>query len=222
MIEYQKILTLYKFSMDTYEFVNIIHDEYVDYLKDLVWLISEKVDGMNIRVHYDGHRVEWNGRTDKANLPKEVEQLLQTTFGDSEIIFEQLFGEKDVILFMECYGGKIQGGLYGGAERLIGFDVMINGEYIDKRNIEGIFNRFNVPCVEFGEVKGLKTVVDMVKDAISSPEKNISKLCEKGTTVIEGYVCVPKCRIYDNQGNRIIVKIRVRDIAKLNEAQGDK
>ena len=213
MKEYQKIPTYYKIDSKTHTFSAKVYDPYVDYLKDLHWIVSEKVDGMNIRVHYDGHKVEWNGRTDKANLPKEVEELLQNTFGESEVVFEQLFGNKDVILFMECYGGKIQGGLYGGKERLIGFDIMVNDSYLDKTVIGEIFDKFNVPCVEFYEVAGLHNVVADCRDALVYA--HISPLCENRTTVIEGFVCVPKCRIYDNQGNRVIVKIKVRDIAKV-------
>ena len=215
MKEYQKIPTLYKCDSATHTFLGEIYDPYVNYLKDLHWIVSEKVDGTNIRVYYDGHTVTWSGRTDKSQLPKEVAELLQNKFGESEIIFEQLFGDKEVILFMECYGGKIQGGLYGGKERLIGFDVMVNNSYLDKTIIEDIFDKFNIPCVEFFEVAGLSNIVVDVREAVCSPQKHISPLCEKGTTVIEGYVCVPKIRIYDNQGNRIIVKIKVRDIAKL-------
>lgn len=219
MKEYQKIPNFYKFDNETKSFITEIYDPYVDYLKDLTWIVSEKVDGTNIRVHYDGHTVEWSGRTDKSNLPKEVEELLKNTFGDSEIIFEQLFGDKDVVLFMECYGGKIQGGLYGGEERLIGFDVMVNGFYLDKTVIAEIFGKFGVKCVNFWEVHGLNNVVNSLALSHGSPEQYISPLCCKGTTIIEGFVCVPKLRIYDNQGNRIIVKIKRGTIEKTEKTK---
>lgn len=215
MIEYQKIPTLYKFNNETKRYTSVIFDENVEYLKKLTWLVSEKIDGTNIRVFYDGHRVCWSGRTDKSTLPKEIEQLLQNTFGESEIIFEQLFGEKEVLLFMECYGGKIQGGAYGGQERLIGFDVMVNGSYLDKRTIAPIFEKFGVPTIGFMEIQGLQWIIDEVKDAAKRPNYYISEYCKKGTTTIEGFVCVPACRLYDNKGKRIIVKIKVCDLAKM-------
>ena len=218
MTEYQKIPTLYKFDSNTKRFTNEIAEETVDYLKNCAWLASEKIDGTNIRVYYDGHRVSWSGRTDKSSLPKEIEQLLQDTFGDSEIIFEQVFGEKEVLLFMECYGGKVQGGLYGGKERLIGFDVMVNNVYLDKRVIAPIFERFGVPTVRFVEVVNLEHIIARVKYMAKIPtEYYISECCENQTTPIEGFVCVPACRLFDNRGKRIIVKIKVCDMKKLAE-----
>lgn len=215
MKEYQKIPTLYKFDNTIKRYIPEIYDGNVKYLENNTWLVSEKIDGTNIRVFYDGHRVSWSGRTDKAVLPKEVEHVLKSTFGDSEVLFEQIFGDKQVILFMECYGGKIQGGIYGGTERLIGFDIMVGDMYLDKQCIEPIFKRFGVPTVDFMEIQGLQWVINEVKDAGEQPNCYISPYCEKCTTTIEGFVCVPARRLYDNQGNRIIVKIKVRDLAKL-------
>ena len=49
---------------------------------------------------------------------------------ETEELFEQKFGENDVILFGEGYGAKIQnGGLYRSDNSFILFDVMINGNY---------------------------------------------------------------------------------------------
>jgi len=210
MKEYQKIETLYKFDNATHKFKKELYNPIVDYLKDCSWIVSEKIDGTNIRVHWDGHRVEWSGRTDASQLPKEVEMLLQEKFGESEIIFEQNFGEKEVFLFMECYGGKIQGGLYGGKERLIGFDVMINDTYLDKMVIKDIFDKFNVETIEFKVVSNLQVAIDYVMNHAEHSEH-----CDDKYNEIEGLVCVPAVRLYDNQGKRIIVKIKKKDLRKL-------
>ena len=211
MKEYQKIETLYQFNPKIKKFDEVFFNPIVDYLKNCSFIVSEKIDGTNIRVYWDGHRVSWKGRTDDAELPKEVQQVLQNTFGDSEIIFEQTFGKKEVYLFMECYGGKIQGGIYGGQERLIGFDVMVAGFYLDKKIISSIFDKFGVPTVNFRVVNNLQEAIDYVK------EQHISDYgSENKKPIQEGLVCVPACRIYDHQGNRIIVKIKTRDLLKLN------
>lgn len=214
MDKYQKIETLYVFDGKQKKFTNHFSSPLVDFLKDVRWLVSEKVDGMNVRVHFDGYRVEWNGRTEDSDLPIEVENLLQNTFGDSEVIFEQVFGNKDVYLFMECYGGKIQGGAYGGKERLIGFDIKVNGIYLDKNIIGNIFANFGIPCVEFHEVANLQEAIDYVQNAVDHPNQYISPLCEKGNTIIEGLVAVPAMRLYNHMGDRIIVKIKVCDLRK--------
>jgi len=38
----------------------------IGYLADFEWHFTEKVDGTNIRVHWDGHKVEFGGRTERA------------------------------------------------------------------------------------------------------------------------------------------------------------
>ena len=105
MIEYQKIETLYKFDNVTKTYRKEFFNPYVDYLKDNEWIASEKIDGTNVQVEYDGHRVAFHGRTERTNFPKEVLAALTGKFADSEVVFEQMFGDKPVILFMECYGG---------------------------------------------------------------------------------------------------------------------
>ena len=215
MTEYQKIETLYKFDNTTKTYIGEFYNQYVEYLRNNRWLTSEKVNGTNVSVQFDGHRIEFQGRTERADLPKEVLEILTEKFGDSEVEFEQLFSGKPAILFMECYGGKIQGGAYGGKERLVGFDVTVNGQYLDKRCIGEIFAKFGVDCVEFKEVENLDVAINEVKSWAENPKRGISQYCEKGTTVKEGLVCVPSVRIYDNRGKRIIVKIKTEDLRKL-------
>ena len=214
MKEYQKIDTLYKFDNATKTYTDEFYSPYVEYLRNNKWLSSEKVDGTNVSVQFDGHRVEFHGRTERSDLPKEVLAILTEKFAGSEVEFEQLFCGKQAILFMECYGGKIQGGVYGGKERLIGFDIMVNGQYLDKRCIGEIFAKFGVDCVEFKEIENLDEAINEVKSWAENTQAGISKYCEKGTTVKEGLVCVPAVRIHDHQGKRIIVKIKVKDIKK--------
>lgn len=67
-------------------------NECVEYLKDLEWIFTEKVDGTNVRVHWDGHKVSFGGRTDNTQMPMPLVERLQKVFGDSiaEEIFEWL------------------------------------------------------------------------------------------------------------------------------------
>ena len=212
LLEYQKIPTLYKFDTKKKRYTQEYSEPVFEYLETLTWLCSEKIDGTNIRVYWDGHKVSWSGRTDKSELPKEVEALLQETFADAEVIFEQTVGEKEAFLFMECYGGKIQGGNYGGKERLIGFDVMINGTYLERTAIQPIFDLFNIPVVKMYRASLIEAIQDV---EMMRQYKMVSDYCEKGTTEIEGLVCVPEQRLYDAKGHRIIVKIKVEMFKKM-------
>ena len=114
MKEYEKIETVYK--RDTEGTKKLIPGEFrndtVKFLKDLMWIWTEKVDGTNIRVHWDGHKVEFGGRTDRAQIPPHLMARLEELFGGeaNAQLFEQTFGERDVILFGEGYGAKIQSG----------------------------------------------------------------------------------------------------------------
>lgn len=73
------------------------------------------------------------GRTDNAEIPRPLLDSLNKIFGttEAEELFEQTFGEKNVILFGEGYGGKVQGvgNEYRPDESFILFDVLIGENY---------------------------------------------------------------------------------------------
>ena len=76
MIEYNKIETLWKRDMEGTK--KLLEGEFrnpaVEFLKDNIWQFTEKIDGTNIRVHWDGHRVEFGGRTESmiADMQQQV------------------------------------------------------------------------------------------------------------------------------------------------------
>ena len=115
---------------------------------------------------------------------------------------------------MECYGGKIQGGIYGGKERLIGFDIMVDGVYLDKWSIKDIFDKFGLETVRFFTIPNLEYAIELVKrNDLASHNEGDKK------TIMEGLVCVPEFRLYDHMGKRIAVKIKARDLRKLEDAK---
>ena len=71
MIEYNKIETLWKRDMDGSK--KLLEGEFrnptVEFLKDNIWQFTEKIDGTNIRIYWDGHTVTFGGRTDRAQIP---------------------------------------------------------------------------------------------------------------------------------------------------------
>ena len=74
MKEYHKIETLFERDMEGNK--RLIEGKFrnplVEYLKDNRWQFTEKIDGTNIRVHWDGHQVIFGGRTDAASLPSHL------------------------------------------------------------------------------------------------------------------------------------------------------
>lgn len=209
MIEYNKIDTV--FERDTTGSKKLIEgqfrDETVKYLRNMPWRFTEKIDGTNIRVHWDGHKVEFGGRTDRAQIPAPLVNKLNEMFGgnEAEELFEQKFGQNDVILFGEGYGPKIQkGGLYRDDVSFIMFDVMINGNYQPRASVEDIAKCFGVDVVPVIFVGTITEAVDYVK---------VKRVSTIGRAPMEGLVGVPLVELRDRGGKRVIVKIKACDFA---------
>ena len=207
MIEYNKIDTLYKRDMEGSK--KLLEGEFrnptVEFLKDNVWQFTEKVDGTNVRIFWDGHNVQFGGRTDKAQMPAPLVNHLNSVFGtpEAEQIFEEKFGETPVILFGEGYGPKIQnGGLYRNDVSFIMFDVLIADNYQLRESVEDIAKAFGVDVVPIIFEGTIQEGVDFVK---TNPDSTM------GTAKMEGLVGRPKIEMRDRCGKRVIVKIKWED-----------
>ena len=178
--------------------------EELEMLKDIPWVWTEKVDGTNIRVMWDGHSVSFGGRTERAQIPSHLVNRLNELFGgtNKEEIFEQNFGETPVILFGEGFGEKIQsGGLYGPVDFIL-FDVFCGGLWLKRDNVVGIAETFGIRCVPFVGKGTLEEAVEYIRKHPQSYLRN---------SEMEGVVCRPVQELADRRGNRIIVKIKCRD-----------
>lgn len=208
MLEYNKIETVFNRDINgTKKLIEgSFRNETVEFLKDNIWTFTEKIDGTNIRVHWDGHKVEFGGRTDKADIPKFLLERLNELFNNNETeeLFEQLFGEKDVFLFGEGYGPRIQknGSLYRNTVDFILFDVMINDNYQSRSTVEELAKTFGLDCVPIIFEGTIQEAVNFVK---TKPNSTF------GTAPMEGVVGRPKIELKDRCGNRLIVKIKVCD-----------
>lgn len=207
MTEYHKIETL--FERDTNGTKKLIEGAFrndaVKYLANNDWYFTEKIDGTNIRIHWDGHKVEFAGRTDRAQIPQELANYLSRTFGSNEAeeLFEQKFGETEVILFGEGYGPKIQnGGAYRDDVSFILFDVQIGDTWLKRKSVEDIARTFGIDVVPIIFTGSLQQAVDYVK---TKPKSTI------GTANMEGLVGRPAVEMRDRMGKRVIVKIKVCD-----------
>lgn len=215
MKTYHKIETLFLRDMNgTKKLVpGAYRNSMVEYLKDLTWEFTEKVDGTNIRVHWDGYRVTFGGRTDSAQIPVHLMNKLVEKFSgpETEQIFETLFGENQATLFGEGYGPKIQtgGGLYGPEADFILFDVTKNDVFMDRGAVGWVAEALGiqtVPVVLYGTLK------DGVRFA-SQPQK--SRLGNQEHEM-EGLVARPLHNIFDNRGERVIVKIKYNDFKDID------
>ena len=207
MKEYEKIETIFVRDEKTKKLnENIYRNETIEFLKDIEWEFTEKIDGTNIRIYWDGHKVSYYGRTDKAQIPTQLMNKLIELFGGdiNEEMFEQKFGATPVMLIGEGYGAKIQkgGGDYRQDNNFILFDVCINNKYLSRDNVNDIANYFGIESVPVIFSGNLQKGIDFVK---TKPNSTI------GTAKMEGLVARPKVELYDKNGNRLIVKIKVCD-----------
>ena len=214
MRTYEKIETIFEREMNGSK--KLIEGKYrndtIEFTKDLKWVWTEKVDGTNIRIYWDGHTVTFGGRTERANIPADLVNKLNEYFGGEQNaqVFEQMFGERDVILFGEGYGNKIQsaGKFYNpnGVDFIL-FDVLIGGNYQRRDNVEGIAKAFGIKVVPIVGSGTLEEAVSYIK------KRPISKLVDPSMDDIEmeGVVCRPEIELKDRAGNRLIVKIKVLD-----------
>lgn len=212
MKEYHKIETLFERSTDGSK--KLIpwkwRNDTVAYLADFNWIWTEKVDGTNIRIHWDGHSVTFGGRTERAQIPADLMNYLVNTFGGetNAQLFEQKFGETEVTLYGEGYGPKIQkgGGLYRSDVSFILFDVSVGDVWLTRDSVEDIAEALGVGVVPVVGIGPLGAAIDFVK------QRPASLLSEKAQ--MEGVVARPVVELKDRMGRRLIVKIKVRDFAE--------
>lgn len=124
-------------------------------------------------------------------------------------MFEQKFGEMNVILFGEGYGPKIQkgGGLYRDNVSFILFDVYLSDQnlWLKRDAVEDIAKSFGIDVVDIVLTGTLQEAIDFVK---TKPKSHI------GTANMEGLVCRPTVELLDRMGRRVITKIKVCDFAE--------
>lgn len=207
---YHKIETIYNRNIDGNKKLmeGDFRSETVKFLKDVVWQFTEKIDGTNIRIMWDGHKVTYGGRTERASIPAHLMNKLIELFGsdETEQVFEQLFGEKNVILFGEGYGAKIQGvgSLYRSDVSFILFDVMVSGVYLPREAMEGIAKSLGIEVVPI-------IMEGTLDDGVAFVKKN--PMSTIGSAPMEGLVARPKVELQSRHRERIIVKIKARDFA---------
>lgn len=179
-------------------------------LRDLadvpIWNFTEKVDGTNVRILWDGYRVAIAGRSDNSSFDLALVNYLQTTFmgPENETFFEQKFGTNPAVLYGEGYGPKIQsGGIYRKDISFVLFDVQVGDWLLKREAVEDVASFFQldvVPLVASGIT--LNEAIEMVKDGLTS---------RWGDFEPEGIVGTTASGLRSRNGERIIVKVKARD-----------
>jgi len=222
MKEYHKINTIYKRDMDFPGkskplMKGVWSTPYFEMLKDIKWVATEKIDGTNIRVLWDGFEVEFKGRTDKAQIPKHLLSKLKElfTYDNMAASFGKGYTENgeqmQVCLYGEGYGMKIQkGGNYIPDDTdFILFDVKVGKWWLARNNVEGIATALDINVVPVIGEFTLQEAVDFVKRGFRST------IAQNKDYDAEGLVLKPEHDLFQRNGQRIITKIKTRDFKNL-------
>lgn len=208
MREYPKIPGPYKRHTEGPNRNKLIEGAWTDpvlyYLQDADWLFTEKVDGTNIRVHWDGHKVTLGGRTERAQIPANLITVITDLF--PEELMEQVFNTVTVTLYGEGYGAGINsGGLYRADPGFVLFDVLIDDWWLLRDAVEDIASKLGISIVPAVERGTLHDGIALIRDGLQSTW---------GDFKAEGVVGVPAAGLLDRGGRRIAVKLKTKDLTR--------
>jgi hypothetical protein len=212
MNTYHKINTIFKRDHDKPKNPIIIGDwsePEFEYLANNSWIFTEKVDGTNIRIMWDGERITIGGKTDNAQIPATLFQRLTQIFETKVELFKEIFGEDgNVCLYGEGYGAKIQkvGSLYRPDQDFVLFDIKIGDWWLKRPDVEGISSKLEIDIVPIIGEGTLYEAINLVKRGIKS---------QWGNFEAEGVIAVPTVSLNTRGGKRIITKIKTVDFRNL-------
>lgn len=234
MIKYPKINSVFKRD-DLGNFTDQFSQPEFEYLYNNEWVGTEKIDGTNLRIHWNGDTWELKGRTDKAQIPESLlvrineiftpelkgnradakgySSLLANVFGKVDTYDENKGWTSeedflDVTLFGEGYGLKIQ---KGGARYIpngvdfILFDVKIGPYWLKREDVIKIAQQLGIKVVPTIVIGTLKEMIDYVRWGFKS------KVAQDSDFDAEGLVLTPKVDLLARNGSRIITKLKTKD-----------
>lgn len=203
MKDYHKIDSIYKRD-NSGKFTDEYSRPEFALLHDIDWVGTEKVDGTNIKIYWDGSSFEIGGRTKNAKIPSFLYKKLMELFNPELML--RIFGSKGgVTLYGEGYGNKIQkvGSSYiADGVSFILFDIMAEDIFFAREKVEEYASELNIKCVPTVLAGSLDTSINFVKNGFTSYLGNLPA---------EGLVLRPFVELRDRLGRRIITKIKTKD-----------
>ena len=195
----------------------IIPGEYalpeVEYLAPLDWTWTEKIDGTNIRLHWDGEKVTLGGRTDNAQIPATLVDyvidvgLMMPARWEAAFLIDGEPAPADVTLYGEGYGAGIQKGGGYGTPSFIAFDCLVGDWWLKPDDLADVAKRLGTGVVPSLGTSRLNIMYDWVADnTLRSQWPDVD---------IEGVVGRPLVELKNRRGERITVKLKVKDYEDL-------
>jgi hypothetical protein len=211
MDPYPKIQTLFMRGPDG----RILRDHWAhpafEYLRDRPWIMTEKIDGTNMRVKFTSEvGFQFDGKTDSAQLPSKLVQNLMAHFLPQRGSFAAKF-PGGVCLYGEGYGAGIQkGGIYRQDMTVVVFDVKIDNWWLERPNVEDVASFAGLEVVPIVATGTLTDMIDLV--SAGNLTTALSKLpADIPRPLAEGLVARPLVTLHDRKGERILGKLKTRD-----------
>lgn len=178
-----------------------------EYLRDNTWVFTEKVDGTNIRVMWDGERVTFGGKTDRAQLPAKLVTRLEERF-PAALLASTFDGP--ACLYGEGYGPGIQkgGGNYRADQDFVLFDVLVGAWWLQQRDVSEVAANLEIDAVP---IVGKGTLSEMIEVVQARRPSNW------GDFPAEGIVARPMVELVARNGHRIITKLKAKDFAEARQ-----
>ena len=212
MFKYPKIETLFKRD-EKFKVTDEIRLPEFENIKK--WLITEKIDGTNIRIIYTpDDKLLIRGRTDKASIPTFLLEELQNIFTVEKVkaILDNPI-EQGLCLYGEGYGQRIQkgGGNYNKGNSFRLFDVWIDGWWLEWDSVEETAGKLAIGTVPTLGIRDIESAVNIVKNISMS----VVAEEENGKFIpFEGIVARAYPTMLFRRGNPIKCKLKVKDFDK--------
>ncbi|MDY7003210.1 MAG: RNA ligase family protein [Cyanobacteriota bacterium] len=209
MNEYHKIQTVFLRNPDS-NYKNLLLGKFAkpefDLLKNIDWVWTEKIDGTNIRIMWDGESVKFGGRSDNAQIRASLLEVLQNKFtvDNMNAVFKE---QTEVCLYGEGYGKGInKGGNYlPDSVNFILFDIKIGQWWLTRESIAEIAEMLGVKIVPIVGIGPLDRAVEFAKQGFTS------RITENKQFIAEGLIMRPQQELFNRAGKRVITKIKYKD-----------
>lgn len=208
---YPKFYAPYKRKKDSkYLELTQPREELLPYMNDKTcWWVSEKLDGTNTRIIWDGYKVDVKGRTSSSQLQGYQNELLRELIQNDNYKFDETFGTKEVTIYGEAFGGKIQKNPHGVEPQFMVFDINIDGVWLQYPDVSKIAESLGLRYNNHVLIMGWDTVMDAFKETVKQ------RLDED--EYFEGLVAVPGHMPLTRLGERVMTKIKVADFEEVSE-----
>lgn len=221
MIEYSKIHTLYKRDDNLKIILGDWSLSEIEYLAHNKWLMTEKVDGQNVGIHFKDGKVTITGRSKDAEFQEEMLSRLVELFDESMVErMAKTFKGNAFTLFGEGFGpGLNGGGKYAQTHDFVLFDIYVptvrnpsTGTYVDgwwleRHNCEDVSAKLGIEIVPSLGLMSIYDAIDIVRAGYKS---------QWGDFIAEGLVAKTPCELFTRKGHRLLTKIKHKDFLNIS------